>query len=202
MNNRVYCPIIRQGIVHDPYRTHRFSNQRRAAKQKALTLIDIHETESGLLVSYRCLYLPMPLLVIPPGMIYEQGGRLLDGTLSAGETIGLLLGIVIPLIIVAYFIEFAEFSFSKQSNQFRWRWRNLFRQQGSDFPLNRVVKIRLENLDTRDLVGMQPRFRLQVILDDGTGIALTRGYLSFYKRRMDKIVDQVRDYLGHVTPMA
>lgn len=144
----------------------------------------------------------MTLLVIPPGMIYEQGGGLLAGTLSAGEIIGLLLGIVIPLIIVSYYVEFAEFSFNRQEGVFRWRWRNLYRQRGGELALNRVVKVHLENLETRELVGMRARFRLQVMLDDGHSIALTRGYLSFYKRRLDNIVDQVRDYLGHVTPMA
>ena len=84
---------------------------------------------------------------------------------------------------------------------FRWRRRHLLRHYAGEAPLNRVTRIRREDLDTRDLVGMQSRFRLQVILDDGESIALTRGYLGFYKRRLDNIVDQVRDYLGHVTPM-
>lgn len=165
-------------------------------------MIEIRETESSLEVRYRCFLLPLSVLVIPPGMIYELGGSLLAGALSHGEVIGLLLGIAIPLIIAAHFVEFAEFSFSRQDGMFRWRRRHLFRHQGGEVPLDRVVKIRREDLDTRDLVGMQPRFRLQVMLDDGDSIALTRGFLGSYRRRLDNIVDQVRDYLGHVTPMA
>ena len=165
-------------------------------------MIDIHQAESSLEVRYRCFLPPMPLLVIPPGMIYEQGGSFLAGTLSRGETVGLLLGIAIPLIIVAYFVEFSEFSFNRRDGVFSWRQRHLFGHRGGDVSLNRVVKIQREDLDTRDLVGMQARFRLQVILDDGNSIALTRGYLGFYRRRLDQIVDEVREYLGHVTPMA
>ncbi len=165
-------------------------------------MFDIRETESQLVVRYRCFTLPMLLLLIPPGMLYEQGGSLIDGSLSAGETIGLLLGIAIPLIIVCYFVETAEFSFNRQENSFDWRWHNLFRRDGRRIPLNRVIKIRREDLDARDLAGMQTRYRLQVILDDGDSVALTRGFSPFHRHKLDKIVDQVRDYLGHVTPMA
>ena len=79
-------------------------------------MFDIREAESRLVVRYRCLTLPLLLLVIPPGMLYEQGVSLLEGSLSAGETIGLLLGIVIPLIIVFYYVEIAEFSFDREEN--------------------------------------------------------------------------------------
>ena len=64
-------------------------------------MIDIHEAESSLEVRYRCFLLPLCVLVIPPGMIYELGGDLLAATLSRGEIFGLLLGIVIPLGIAA-----------------------------------------------------------------------------------------------------
>lgn len=165
-------------------------------------MIDVRETETRLVVRYRCLLMPLSLLIIPPGMLYEQGGGLLEGSLSGGETLGLLFGVFIPLLIVAYYVELAEFSFDQQDENLNWRWRNLFRQKNGSIPLSRVIKIRRDDLDASDLTGMQTRCRLQVVLDDGETIALTRGYSGLQGQRLNKIVDRVRDYLGHVTPMA
>ena len=164
-------------------------------------MLDMREVESGLEVSYRCLIPPILLLVIPPAMIYEQSGRLFDGTITSGELIGLGLGILMPLAIFAWFVEFARFEFSRRDGVFRWHWRNLFRQRSGEIPLQRVVRVSRDALDATDLTGMQSSFRLLVTLDDGSHVALTRSYSGFYDRKLDKMVDQIREYLGHVTPM-
>lgn len=164
-------------------------------------MLTMRETDSGLVVRYRCLVPPLLLLIIPPAMLYEQSGRLLDGSITRGETVGLGIGIVVPLIIVAWFIEFARFEFSRSDDQFRWRWRNLFRQRSGNVPLSRVVRVRRDALEAADLTGMQSSYRLLVTLDDGSSIALTRSFSGFHDRILDKMVDQIRDYLGHFTPM-
>ena len=38
-------------------------------------------------------------------------------------------------------------------------------------------------------------------LDDGSIIGLTRSYSGIHDRKLDQIVDQIREYLGHVVPM-
>ena len=163
-------------------------------------MLDMRETENGLEVSYRCLIPPLLLLVIPPAMIYEQSGRLLDGSITRGESIGLILGILLPLIIVAWFVEFARFEFSKQEDVFRWRWRSLFRQQTGEAGLGQVVRVSRDALDAEDLAGMQSSYRLLVTLDDGRHIALTRSFSGFHDQKLDKMVEQIREYLGHFTP--
>ena len=165
-------------------------------------MIDIRDADSRIEVSYRCYLLPLSTLVIPPAMLYELGGALLAGSLSAGETVGLLLGIGLPLFTAAFFVEFAEFSFSRRDGSFRWQSRKLFRRRNGEIPLHRVVKIRREDFDASDLIGMHNMFRLLVILDDGKQVSLSRRFLRFQGRKVDGIVDQVREYLGHVTPMA
>jgi len=165
-------------------------------------LIEIREPDSRIEVSYRCYLLPLTTLLLPPAMLYELGGPLLAGNLSSGEIVGLLLGIALPLIVVAYFVEFAEFSFCRQEGRFRWHSRNLFRCDSGEIPLHRVVKVRREDFDARDLIGMQNMFRLLVVLDDGKQVSLSRRFLGFQSRKVDKIVDRLREYLGHVTPMA
>lgn len=164
-------------------------------------MLDLRQAESSLEVSYRCFIPPMLLLVIPPAMVYEQSGRLFDGSITNGELIGLGLGILLPLAIVAYFVEFAHFEFNKQENVFRWRWRNLFRQRGGEIPLPQVVRISRDALDATELAGMQSSYRLLVILDDGSHIVLTRSYSGFYDRKLDKMISQIREFLGHHTPM-
>ena len=165
-------------------------------------MIKVHQTETCLIIRYRCIMLPMLTLLIPPGMLYEQGSQLLNATLSGGQMIGLLLGIIIPLVIIAYFVESAEFSFNRENHVFHWQRRDLFHHERGDVPLHHVIKVCRENLDTADLNGMRIQFRLQVLLEDGDSIALTRRYLSLDQRKLDQIILQSRDYLGHVTPMA
>lgn len=165
-------------------------------------MLSLRETESSLEVSYRCLVPPLLLLIIPPAMLYEQGDQLLEGSLSRGETIGLFIGILLPLIIVAWFVEFARFEFSKSDDAFRWYWRNLFQKRRGEAWLGQVVRVSRDALEAKDLTGMQSSYRLLVTLDDGSHIALTRSYSGFHDHRLDKMVDQIRDYLGHFTPMA
>ena len=164
-------------------------------------MLTMEETDSSLVVRYRCLVPPLLLLVLPPALLYEQSGRLLDGSLTRGELIGLVLGIVLPLVIVARFVEFARFEFSKSDDVFRWCWRNLFRQRSGEAWLGHVVRVNRDALDATDLVGMQTSYRLLVTLEDGSHIALTRSYSGFHDRQLKKTVDQIRDYLGHFTPM-
>ena len=164
-------------------------------------MLSIHETESSLEVSYRCLVPPCLLLVIPPAMLYEQSGRLLDGSITPGELIGLGLGIVLPLIIVACFVEFARFEFSKSDDIFRWHWRSLFRQRNGEAWLGNVVRVSRDTLEADDLAGMESSYRLLVTLDDGRHVALTRSYSGFHDRRLGKMVLQIREFLGHHTPM-
>ena len=164
-------------------------------------MLEMRENDSSLEVNYRCFYLPITLLVIPPAMIYQHSPSLLDNSISAGELIGLGIGIVLPLAICAYFVEFARFEFAKADGMFRWHWRNFFRRRSGEIPLQRVVKVGRDELDASDLVGMQSSYRLLVLLDDGESIALTRSFSGFDDRKLDKMVDAIRDYLGHVTPM-
>ena len=165
-------------------------------------MLTIRETEAGLEVCYRCLVPPLLLLIIPPAMLYEQSGRLLDGSITQGETVGLAIGIILPLVIAAWFIEFARFEFSKADDTFRWHWRNLFRQRSGEAWLGHVIRVSRDSLDAAELSGMESSYRLLVTLEDGSHIALTRSFSGFHDRRLKKMVDQIRDYLGHFTPLA
>ena len=127
----------------------------------------------------------------------ELWSQLLAGELTRGETLGLIFGFLIPAIGAYYFIEFGQFTFSKRHQVFSWRWRNLFLKDSGEVPLHRVVKIRRDALEASDLIGWQNCYRLIAILDDGRIIPLTRSYSGQHGKKLDQIVDQLRDYLGH-----
>jgi len=40
-----------------------------------------------------------------------------------------------------------------------------------------------------------------VILDDGSVIPLTRSFSGLYDKKLDQIVDQIREHLGHFVAM-
>jgi hypothetical protein len=152
-------------------------------------------------VRYRSYLLGLLLLTVPPALIYELGGGLLDGSLESSEKAGLAIGLLLPLAGAYYLVEFGRFSFSLEDCRFRWQWRNLLRRSSGEVPLERIARVGRESLEASDSSGAQRIYRLVVELDDATVIPLTRGYSGLHDRRLDQIVDQVREHLGHfVTP--
>ena len=164
-------------------------------------MLDTFEKESDLEVRFSQYWLATFFLCIPPLLLIEQGPRLVAGELTRGETLGLFFGFLLPALGAYYFIEFGRFTFSKRKDVFSWRWRNLFRKDAGEIPLNRVVEIRRDALEASDLLGWQNSYRLIAILDDGRIIPLTHGYSGQYGKKLDQIVDQLRDYLGLIVPI-
>ena len=152
---------------------------------------------STLKVLYRS-YLPgLLLLTLPPALIYELGGGLLDGSLETSEKIGLAIGVLLPLAGAYYLVELACLSFFREDGRFRWRWRNLIRRKSGEVSLARIARVGRESLVASDSSGAQRIYRLVVELDDDSVIPLTRGFSGLYDRKLDRIVDQVREHLGH-----
>ena len=148
-------------------------------------------------IRYRSYLLGLLLLTIPPTVIYEFGGGLLDGNLESSEKIGLVIGLLLPLAGSYYLVEFASFSFSLEDCRFRWQWRNLLRRSSGEVPLDRIARVGRESMQASDSAGAQRIYRLVVELDDATVIPLTQSYSGMHDRRLDQIVDQVREHLGH-----
>lgn len=148
-------------------------------------------------VRYRS-YLPgLLLLTVPPALVYEFGGGLLAGNLESGEKIGFALGVLLPLAGACYLIEFACFSFSREDDRFRWWWRNLLRRKSGEVSLERIARVGRESMAASDASGTRHIYRLVVELDDASVIPLTRGFSGLHDRKLGRIVDQVREYLGH-----
>lgn len=160
-------------------------------------MLTSEQDESTYRVRYSSYVLPVILLCIPPLMLYGLGPKLLDDTIRTGELVGLVIGLLLPLAAAYFFIEFASFTFSLSDDTFSWRWRNLFRRSSGKVPFHRVVRVHREGLESGDSAGLHYRYRLVVVLDDGTSIPLTRGYSGIYDRKLGQIVDQIRDFLGH-----
>jgi hypothetical protein len=152
-------------------------------------------------VHYRSYRLALVLMVLPPLMLYEHAPALLDGSIAGSDLAALLLGVLLPLIGAYFLVEFSSFTFSQHDNRFRWRWRNSFRRKSLEIPLDRVKHVRRESVESGDSSGSGYSYRLVVVLDDNRVIGLTRGYSGFHDRQLDRIVNQVREYLGHVVPM-
>ena len=152
-------------------------------------------------IRYRS-YLPgLLLLTIPPALVYELGGRLLEGGLDSSEKTALAIGLLLPLAGAYYLVEFACFSFSLEDCRFRWQWRNLLRRSSGEVPLERIARVGRESMAASDSSGAQRIYRLVVELDDATVIPLSRAFSGLHDRKLDRIVDQVREHLGHfVTP--
>lgn len=155
------------------------------------------EDESTYRIQYRNYLLPLIFLCLPPLMLIEHGSSLIDGSIETGELIGLLLGILLPLIGAYYYIELASFDFSKHDGVLTWHWRSLFKKRGGEVPFNRIVQVRREALESGDSGGLQYSHRLVVMLDDNSTIPLTRGYSRLYSKKLEQIVDHLQDFLGH-----
>lgn len=160
-------------------------------------MLEISQIDSDLQIDSRHYLLPLLFLFVPPLLLIEYGSSLLDGSIDTSNLVGLVFGVVLPLVMAYFFIEFGRFRFSVSDGVFRWRWRNLLNQEQGEVPLDKVVRVRREGLEASDTAGLQSNYRLVVILDDGRVIGLTRGYSGLQDRKLDQIVDRVRDYLGH-----
>ena len=164
-------------------------------------MLATEEDENAYRVRYKSYVISVIFLCIPPLLLIELGPRLIDGSIEDGELVGLLIGILLPLLGAYFYIEFADFSFSRNDGLFRWRWRNLVKRKAGQVPLGRIARVRRDALESGDSAGLQYSYRLVVILDDNTMIPLTRGYSGLHAKQLDQIVDQIRDYIGHTSTM-
>ena len=155
------------------------------------------EDDSVYRVSYRSYRLAVLLLLLPPIMLFELGADAFSGNADGGELLALALGIFLPLIAAYFLIELSGFSFSKQDDLFRWSWRNLLRRKSGEVPLQRIIQVRRESIDSGDAAGNRLSYRLVVDLDDGRSIGLTRGYSGFHDKKLELIVEDIREFLGH-----
>ena len=156
------------------------------------------QNDTAFIVHYRSYRLALLLLVLPPLMLAEHFSTLLDGSIGKSDLAALAIGVLVPLLAAYLLIELASFGFYYHDNIFRWRWRNLLRRKSLDLPLDRIIGVKRETMELND---SDPRSRLIVLLDDGSVVGLTRGYSDYQGKQLDKIVDEIREYLGHVVPM-
>jgi hypothetical protein len=159
------------------------------------------QNESTYEVRSSSYVLSLIMLLIPPALMYELLPSLLDGSIKTGELVGLCIGIGLPLLGAYYMLEFASFSFSIEDDVFRWRWHNFIKKKSGEAPLGRIAQVRREALESSGSSGLQYTYRLVVILDDNTIIPLTRGFSGVHDRKLDQIVDQIREHLGHFVAM-
>lgn len=157
--------------------------------------------ESTYRVRYSSYVVPLIFLSLIPLLLIEHGASLVDGSIETGELIGLCIGLVLPLVVAYLFIEIASFTFSVEDGLFSWRWRNLITSKSGQVPLNRIIKVRRDALESGDSGGPKYSYRLLVILDDQTVIPLTRGYSGLYDKKLDQIADQIREHIGHCADM-
>jgi hypothetical protein len=157
--------------------------------------------ESIYRVRYSSYVIPLLFLSLIPLLLVEHGASLVDGSIETGELIGLCIGLILPLVVAYFFIEIASFTFSVEDGLFSWRWRNLITSKSGEVPLSRILKVRRDALASGDSGGQQYSYRLLVILDDQTMIPLTRGYSGLYDKKLDQIVDQIREHIGHIADM-
>jgi hypothetical protein len=159
------------------------------------------QDDSAYQVHYRSYRLGTALALLPPLMLYEHGPALIDGSIDSSALAGLILGVLLPLLGAYLLIEFSSFRFSVSNNEFHWRWRNLIRRKSLDVPLDRIVHVRREAIESGDSGGQRYTYRLVVVLDDQSVIGLTRGFSSHHGKQLETIVNQIREYLGHIVPM-
>ena len=160
-------------------------------------MLTTEQNESTYRVRDSSYVIPLIFLSLVPLMLIEHGSSLLDGSIETDELIGLSIGVLLPLTVAYFFIEFASFTFSLEDGLFSWRWRNLISSKNGEVPLSRIVKVSRDALESGDSGGLQYSYRLRVILDDNTMIPLTRGYSGLY----DKNLDQIREHIGHSANM-
>lgn len=159
------------------------------------------QDDSDFSVTYRSYLLGLALLLIPPVLLYEHVPSLLDGSIDRSEFAGFVLGILLPLIGAYYLTEFASFRFSRDRDEFSWHWHNFIRRRSGQVPLQRVVKVSRQALDSTTSPGRKHVYRLIVMLDDDSLIPLTRSFSSLHDKKLEQIVDQIREHLGHVVAM-
>ena len=157
--------------------------------------------DSGYRVYYRSYRLAVLLLLAPPLMLYEFVPAVIDGSIDKSELAGLIIGVLLPMLGAYFLIEFASFSFSQREQLFCWRWRNLLRRKSLEIPLQRIVQVRRESVESGNSTGSQYSYRLVVVLDDGSVVGLTHGYSGIHGKQLGQIVNQMREYLGHVVPL-
>ena len=145
--------------------------------------------------------LPACLLILPLLLLHQLGFALIAGQLDLGDLIGLTIGVFLPLIAACYLFESTRFKFSKHEGLFNWQRLGFFGRVKGEVPLYAVVKIKLEELEANDLIGMQTACRLIVVLDDDEEVALSRNYSKFQDKPLNALVKQIRDFLGQHTPM-
>lgn len=160
-------------------------------------MLTTEQDESIYRVGYSSYVIPLIFLFLPPLLLIEHGPSLVDGSIKTGELVGLVIGILLPLAGAYFFIEFASFNFSVKDNLFSWRWRNLVKVNSGEVPLGQIATVRRDALESGDSAGLQYTHRLLVILNDGTMIPLTRGFSGLYSKKLDQIVDQIREHIGH-----
>jgi len=159
------------------------------------------QNESTYEVHSNSYVISLILLLMPPALLYEHGPGLLDGSIKNGELAGLGIGVLLSLAGAYYMLELASFSFSLEENIFRWRWHNFLKRKSGEVPLSRIALVRREALESSGSAGLQYSYRLVVILDDDTVVPLTRRFSAVHDKKLDQIVDQIRDHLGHFTAM-
>ena len=164
-------------------------------------MLTTEQDESAYRVKYSNYVIPLIFLGIPPLLLFEHWPGLLDGSIKNGELAGLIIGILLPLAAVYFLIEFASFEFSIEHNRFSWRWRNLVKSNSGEVPLERIARVSRDALEAGDAAGLQYSHRLLVILDDGTRIPLTRGFSGLYSKKLDQIVKQIHEHIGHSATM-
>ncbi len=164
-------------------------------------MLAIQYDESTYEVRSSSYLISLILLLIPPAMLYQHTPALLDGSIETGELAGLCIGIVLPLLGAYYMLEFASFSFSLDEDVFRWRWHNFITRKSGEVPLDRIVTVRRESLESSASSGLQYSYRLVVVLDDDSTIPLTRGFSGIHDKQLDQMVNQIREHLGHIVTM-
>jgi hypothetical protein len=164
-------------------------------------MLATEQDESTYRVRYSSYVIPLIFLCLVPLMLIEHGSSLLDGSIETGELIGLSIGVLLPLTMAYFFIEFASFTFSVEDGLFSWRWRNLISSKNGEVPLSRIVTVRRDALESGDSGGLKYSYRLLVVLNDNTMIPLTRGYSGLYDKKLDQIVDQIREHIRHSAAM-
>lgn len=160
------------------------------------------ENESSYQLRYKSYLLALVFLCLPPLMLIELGPRVLDDSIKTGELAGLIIGVLLPLLGAYFYIEFSSFTFSRDDGVFRWRWRNLFKSKSGEVPLGRIIEVRRDAIESGDSGGLKYSHRLVMILDDDRIIPLARGYSGLHSNKLDQIVDQIRDYIGHDKAMS
>jgi hypothetical protein len=156
------------------------------------------EDDSEYRVSYSSYRFAAVLLLLPPLVVFELWSGLVGEDSGNGELLALILGVLLPLVGAYLLIEFSSFGFSRQEGLFRWRWRNLLRHKVGEVPIDRIVQVSCEAIESGDSSGNRKSYRLVVMLDDGSIIGLTRGYSGFHGKQLELIVEQIREYLGHI----